>query len=52
VRNLITGELKDHVLAVFFDEDATEITIDRTPTPDTNHRMATTANVVKARLAP
>jgi hypothetical protein len=53
VQNLIIDELnKDHVVNAFFDEDATKMILDSTPTPDTIRRKSATSNVVKAPFAP
>ena len=54
VQTLITGELKEHILTAFFDTQATEMTLERTPpAPGAIHsKAAKAAALVKAPLAP
>jgi hypothetical protein len=52
VQKLISGELKDQVVTTAFDDDATEMILDRASTPARIRHNAAAAAVVRAPLAP
>ena len=53
VQKILTGELKDHVVTAFFDDDATEMILELPPpAPGAVRRRTAAARVVKVPLAP
>jgi hypothetical protein len=54
VQNLITGDIKEHILTAFFDTQASEMTLEDTPppAPGATRRKAAKAASLKVPLAP